>query len=105
MLFATAFLTLRRIRRRSRAPDLDPDDARFLLTSANAIVASMAAFLVGGTFVSMALNDLTWLTFALVASLDRLSLAMAAQPVAAPAEATLELTSMEWAAIARRSTV
>jgi hypothetical protein len=41
------------------------------------LIASMFGFLVGGTFVSMALNELTWLNFALVASLDRLSLALA----------------------------
>jgi putative inorganic carbon (HCO3(-)) transporter len=37
-----------------------------------ALIVSMLGFLVGGTFISMSLNDLTWLTFAMVAALDRL---------------------------------
>jgi hypothetical protein len=37
-------------------------------------MVSMVAFLVGGAFISLSLNDLTWLTFALVSALDRLSL-------------------------------
>ena len=31
---------------------------------------------VGGSFVSLALNDITWLTFALLAALDRMTQAM-----------------------------
>jgi hypothetical protein len=48
-------------------------------SAANALIAAMAAFLVGGSFVAMALNDLTWLTFALVAALDRVSAAACAE--------------------------
>jgi hypothetical protein len=43
-------------------------------------VDEVAGFLVGGSFLSSALNDLTWLTFALVAALDRLA-ASSATPV------------------------
>jgi len=68
-----------RIRRNSRTPGLDPGDARFLLTSANALLASTAAFLVGGTFASHLLNDLNWFTFALVASLDLVARQMVAE--------------------------
>ena len=41
----------------------------------------MFAFVVGGSFLSLAVNDLTWLIFGLVAALDRVS----RQPAAAPA--------------------
>jgi hypothetical protein len=48
-------------------------------TYGNALIASLSAFLVGGSFISMALNDLTWLTFAVIASLDRISKATCAE--------------------------
>jgi hypothetical protein len=52
---------------------------------ANGLMTSMIGFLVGGTFLSAALNDITWLTFAMVAALDRISVGMCAQPAEAPA--------------------
>jgi probable O-glycosylation ligase (exosortase A-associated) len=72
-LFAYSLLTARRVRKRSRTPGLAPADAKLMETLPLAIVVSMAGFCVGGGAVSMALNDLTWLTFALLASLDLLS--------------------------------
>jgi len=45
------------------------------VTAANGLSASMMAFLVGGSFIALALNDVTWLTFAFLAALDRLSAA------------------------------
>jgi putative inorganic carbon (hco3(-)) transporter len=77
-LFAFAFRTAFKVRARSRAPTLDPADQRFLFTMSNALIVSMGGFFVGGAFVAAALNDLTWLTFALVAAVDRLSLSMVA---------------------------
>jgi hypothetical protein len=62
-------------------PNLPPDTAHFYLSTANCLAASMAGFLVGGAFVALSLNDVTWLTFALVAALDRLT----RQPVTADA--------------------
>jgi hypothetical protein len=44
-----------------------------MVSVTNCLAASMAGFLVGGSFVSLALNDITWLTFALLASLDRMT--------------------------------
>jgi putative inorganic carbon (HCO3(-)) transporter len=73
-MFGYAFIVALRVRSRSKDPSLAPDMQRFLFTSANALMASMAAFLVGGSFIALALNDITWYTFALVASLDRISL-------------------------------
>ena len=52
---------------------MDPAAARFYSTFANGLMASIVAFLVGGAFLAQALNDLNWMTFALVAILDRLS--------------------------------
>jgi probable O-glycosylation ligase (exosortase A-associated) len=80
-LFAWSFVLIFRIRRRTRDPQLSPQNARFVMTMANGLAASMAGFLVGGSFASMALNDITWLTFALLASLDRISLQMCAAAV------------------------
>ncbi len=71
-----SLMVVMRVRRRARSSQLDAASARFLETSANALGASMVAFMAGGAFIALALNDLTWLSFALVASLDRLSLQM-----------------------------
>ena len=38
----------------------------------------MVAFIVGGSFIALALNDLTWVTFAILAALDLLSRQMCA---------------------------
>jgi putative inorganic carbon (HCO3(-)) transporter len=72
-LFAAALFYAFRVRARSRTPGLWPSEARFLATVSTALVTSMVGFLVGGGFIALALNDVTWLTFALVAALDRLS--------------------------------
>jgi probable O-glycosylation ligase (exosortase A-associated) len=66
------FLALR-LRLRARRVEPPTQTSRFFFTTSNGLIVSMVAYLVGGTFVSMPLNDLTWLTFALVASLDRLA--------------------------------
>jgi probable O-glycosylation ligase (exosortase A-associated) len=72
-LLIGSFLVGWRIRARASSPDL-PDDAReFVFTCSNALMVSMAGFTVGGSFLALALNDLTWLTFALLAALDRWS--------------------------------
>jgi probable O-glycosylation ligase (exosortase A-associated) len=94
-LFAMAFWFVFRIRRRSRDPRLAKEDAAFLLTMANAMVASMVGFIVGGAFLSAALNDVTWLTFGLIASLDRISLQLCAEAAKAPApiEAAVRVAS------------
>ena len=47
-LFVCAFRCAWRIRRRSKDARLDPADQRLYLTAANALMASMAGFLVGG---------------------------------------------------------
>ena len=73
-LFGYACLVCLRVRRRALRAARSPDDQHFLFTMANALLTSMVSFLVGGSFLALALNDLTWLTFALVAALDRLSL-------------------------------
>lgn len=84
-LFLLAFGLAFRVRKRSKRPELDAAERRFYFTSANALIVSMVGFLVGGSFVASALNDVTWLTFALVASLDRLASARVAALAPRPA--------------------
>jgi hypothetical protein len=67
-------------------PSLPPERRHFLFTMANALLTSMVGFVTGGAFLALALNDLTWLTFGLIAALDRVSREQpetAAAPVAA----------------------
>jgi probable O-glycosylation ligase (exosortase A-associated) len=72
-MFAYAAVTCLRIRARSNNPALSPRQQQLLFTLGNALLTSMAGFVAGGAFLALALNDLTWLTFALVAAADRLS--------------------------------
>jgi O-antigen ligase len=62
-----------RLRSRSSSPYMPEEHRALLFTCANALTVSMAAFMVGGSFLALALNDLTWLTFAMLAALDRWS--------------------------------
>jgi putative inorganic carbon (HCO3(-)) transporter len=72
-MFSWALWVSFRIRRSAmRSETLTPDERRLFVSASTGLVASMVAFLVGGAFVAMALNDLTWISFALVAALDRL---------------------------------
>jgi putative inorganic carbon (hco3(-)) transporter len=90
-LFAWAFIACLRIRARSHSERLTPDDARLLFTTANALLTSMTGFLIGGSFLALALNDVTWLTFAMVASVDRLSVRLCAEPAPAAIVAPVRL--------------
>jgi O-antigen ligase len=90
MIFMYALFVAWRIRRRSFDKRLSPGASRFLFTVSVAFMTSMVGFLVGGSFVSLALNDLTWISFGMLVSLDRLSLKMLAQPDVAMSEVTLE---------------
>jgi probable O-glycosylation ligase (exosortase A-associated) len=73
-MFAYAAIACLRIRARSKNPKLPPRQQQLLFTLANALLTSMAGFVAGGAFLALALNDLTWLTFAIVAAADRMSL-------------------------------
>jgi putative inorganic carbon (HCO3(-)) transporter len=85
-MFVYASFICLRIRARSKDPNLPERQQRLLFTLGNALLTSMAGFIAGGAFLALALNDLTWLTFALVAAADRLSQAEPDPvPVAAPA--------------------
>jgi O-antigen ligase len=79
-LFAWAFIACLRVRSRSFNERLSAEDRKLLFTTANALITSMAGFLVGGSFLALALNDVTWLTFGMVAAVDRLSVRMCAEP-------------------------
>jgi hypothetical protein len=80
-MFAYAVFAALRVRRRALNADIPPADRQFFVTSANALVTSMVAFLIGGAFVALAFNEMTWMTFALAASLDRLSAELCARSV------------------------
>jgi probable O-glycosylation ligase (exosortase A-associated) len=80
-LFLWSTVVTLRIRWRARSM---AESGSFYVTMSNALLTSHAAFFVGGTFVSMAYNDLTWLTFAAFAALDRLSQAEATVRVEEP---------------------
>jgi probable O-glycosylation ligase (exosortase A-associated) len=70
-LMAYAFWITLRVRKRSRM--LSQNDSRFFFTSANALLASLTVFAIGGAFAAEMMNELNWFTFGLVAVLDRLS--------------------------------
>ena len=71
-LFLYSFGVCWRIRKQSRTAGLSPEIKIFLETTPTALMVSMVGFLVGGSAISAALNELTWLTFAVTAALDRL---------------------------------
>lgn len=56
----------------AKLPGLSDDERRFYMSMSTAFAASMAAFIVGGAFIAAANNDLTWMTFGAVATLDRI---------------------------------
>ena len=85
LMFAWAYFSCMRVRGRAADERLRPEHRRFLLTAANGLIASMAGFIIGGSFLSLAYNELTWLTFAMVAALDRLSVQLRHEPVSEPA--------------------
>jgi O-antigen ligase len=91
-LFVCSFGLMLRVRSRSKDPLRSPREAEFLFTMSNALLTSMTGFLVGGSFLALALNDLTWLTFALVAGLDIVSrqVGFLDAPVEEPAPAEIE---------------
>jgi probable O-glycosylation ligase (exosortase A-associated) len=80
--FALAFAVAFRVRSRAKTPGLTPDSSRLLRAMSNAIIASMVGFLVGGSFIALALNDLTWLTFGFLAATDRLATSLCAEALA-----------------------
>jgi putative inorganic carbon (HCO3(-)) transporter len=84
-LLLYSYFACMRVRARSRAPGISPEMGQFLFTSANGLLTSMTGFVIAGSFLSLALNDVTWLTFAMVAALDRISSTACAAPATAPA--------------------
>jgi probable O-glycosylation ligase (exosortase A-associated) len=71
-LFISSFRSCFRIRRLAMVELFDADNIKFYESMTTALIISMFAFLVGGSFISLALNDLTWLTFGLVVALEQL---------------------------------
>lgn len=91
LLFATAFVLAFRVRRFAAADGLAPDEANFYYTTGNALIVSMTAFLVGGSFISLANNDLTWYTFAAVAAVDRVARARRSELEEANPDVTVDI--------------
>ena len=73
LLLIAAVIALFRVRKRAQNAALSQDLRRLYFTLSNGMLASMVAFLIGGAFISMALNDMTWLTIGAVIAIDRLS--------------------------------
>ena len=72
LLFAIAFRKCLYIRKSCLKQQFGSPRSDFYKDMSIALIVSMTGFLVGGTFLSAALKDITWLSFALVAALDRL---------------------------------
>jgi putative inorganic carbon (HCO3(-)) transporter len=101
--FVIAFRAAFRARARSRDPNRSSDSQRLLFTGANALIVSMTGFLVSGAFLAAALNDLTWLTFGLVAALDRLSKVPVKTAAPAASEAPIVPTGERFTGSYRRA--
>jgi len=80
LLLSSAW-TLLRIRIRSLRPGSATDP--FPVRMSIALLASLAAFVAGGSFLSQALNEMNWFLFGFVAALDRLLAAERAEADAA----------------------
>lgn len=75
-LFAYSLYVCLRVRfAAAKLQGLSDDDRHYYMVTSTALAASIFAFLVGGTFLAAAANDLTWLTFGAVAALHRVYLA------------------------------
>ena len=80
-LFGYAMAVCVKVRyRAARAPWLSLEERRFYVSMATAFAASLFAFLAGGSFIALANNDLTWLTFAGIAAMHRIFVAQQVVP-------------------------
>jgi putative inorganic carbon (hco3(-)) transporter len=86
-LLGYSFKAALRVRARSKDPRLEPEIARTLFTTSNAMIASMTAFVIGGAFLGQALNDLNWFTLGIVSAMDIMSARLCAQEGEAPQKA------------------
>ncbi len=98
-LFGYAAFVCLRVRSRSSDPGLTPQRRAFLFTMSNALLTSMVGFVIGGAFLSLALNDLTWLTFGMVGALDRISTSEAEEVVVAPTAAAAPRAPLAFRAV------
>jgi putative inorganic carbon (hco3(-)) transporter len=79
--FAIAFITAFRLRRIAKNPSITPEQSNILASVSTAIICSMTGFIVSGSFIALALNDLIWMEFALLASTDIMAKQWLAQKV------------------------
>jgi O-antigen ligase len=74
-----------KVRARGKDEGLSAEERRIYSSVGTGAIASMTAFLVGGSTISIALNDMTWFTFGAVIALDRLVPAKRPEAALAPA--------------------
>jgi putative inorganic carbon (hco3(-)) transporter len=73
VIFAYAFWACLKVRFGAVSlPGLSDDDRALYVNLSTAYMASMFAFIVGGSFIAAANNDLTWMTFGCIAITERL---------------------------------
>lgn len=85
-LFVSAFASCRRIRKLASRELAGTSDAALFCNLAQAFTVSMVTFLIGGAFLNLALNEITWNTFALVAAMEGVVAAAVLQRSAASRE-------------------
>jgi O-antigen ligase len=73
-LFIMAIRSCLRVRKLAMTRLQGTPEGTFFWTMGGAMIISMVAFLVGGSFIALTLNDLTWITFGLVAALETICL-------------------------------
>lgn len=95
-LFALAFLTCLRVRRLANQELAGREDAALLSSMSGAFIASMVAFLAGGAFINLALNEITWNTFALVAAMGAIAFERMPEAVGAAPNRPAWMSQDEW---------
>jgi putative inorganic carbon (HCO3(-)) transporter len=90
LLFYSAFVACLRARREATLHLGNTPDGQAIRALSTGLFGSMGAFVVGGAFGNLSLNDLTWVTFAMVAALDRVRASLIqAPPQKTPTDLTL----------------
>ena len=73
LLFIISFTKLWKIKRAVQSSITDDSKKKFYVDLVNMLICSQVVFLLGGSFYEYAYNDITWLTFALVIIVEKLT--------------------------------
>jgi probable O-glycosylation ligase (exosortase A-associated) len=73
LLFTCSIGSAIKIQKRTKQFNLPSEQSIFYNTNSMAIIISNISYLVGGVFISMSLNEITWLSFSLISTLDILN--------------------------------